>query len=412
MAEKVKYSSNSLCISYSHQDLPVLEKLSKYLKQLEKRNVITPWYDLKITSEKDFQVTIRKHFKEDDIIVLLISIDFLSSDYCMKKELPTAMRRHNAGEALVIPIIVRTCPWQDTAFGKKILALPSPNGDPILSEPKEKHDEIYNSIYIDIKKRVEDFRRRKYETQKSAESDKESTPSFVTKSSGISIMFPINQRLRVNSSFVDALESTYESIISFNEMVNNYIKGVRVNFKRDIRKHADFDSKSSCECNYVKAFLTFLSTYICARFFKNYRVRVHFRYRDGDGQYKKLAVVNTHVADSIDFGELTEISHGKGLIYHTSESITSLVKSLNPKLKFDTKNSNHWLDYLTAVFPNYFENRCPILTMGISIADNSSQDMLFCLNRVGFEKYIENYLKSFEKETGILLLNVIKCKHI
>jgi hypothetical protein len=57
------------------------------------------------------------------IILLLISIDFINSEYCYDTEMERAMERHQKGEARVIPIILRSCLWQYAPFAK-LQALP------------------------------------------------------------------------------------------------------------------------------------------------------------------------------------------------------------------------------------------------------------------------------------------------
>ena len=64
-----------------------------------------------------------------DIILLLISADFIASDYCYEKEMQRAMARHNNSEAVVIPIILRPTDWQNTPFSK-LQFLPK-DGEPV-----------------------------------------------------------------------------------------------------------------------------------------------------------------------------------------------------------------------------------------------------------------------------------------
>lgn len=53
-----------------------------------------------------------------DVILLLISVDFLASEYCYSKEMETALTRHDAGTASVIPVILRPCDWKSSPFRK------------------------------------------------------------------------------------------------------------------------------------------------------------------------------------------------------------------------------------------------------------------------------------------------------
>ena len=74
--------------------------------------------------------------------MLLISSDFLASDYCYDIEMERAIERHESGEARVIPVIIRDCLWTDTSFGK-LLALPQ-DGKPVDSSPNR--DEAFTVV--------------------------------------------------------------------------------------------------------------------------------------------------------------------------------------------------------------------------------------------------------------------------
>ena len=73
-----------------------------------------------VTSGKE---QIDDELERADIVFLLVSADFLASDYCYEIEMDRAMARHEAGEARVIPVIVRDVSWRSAPFGK-MQALP------------------------------------------------------------------------------------------------------------------------------------------------------------------------------------------------------------------------------------------------------------------------------------------------
>src|SRR5437588_12184082 len=64
-----------------------------------------------------------------DVNLLLVSPDFIQSDYCYGKEMQQAIDRHSAKEAKVIPILLRSVDWTDTPF-KHLQVLPT-NARPI-----------------------------------------------------------------------------------------------------------------------------------------------------------------------------------------------------------------------------------------------------------------------------------------
>jgi hypothetical protein len=88
-----------------------------------------------------------------DIILLLISIDFINSPYCYDIELDRALERHTAGEAVVIPVILRSCVWKSTSFGN-VQAVPK-YGRPVALRPDR--DEALINVAEGIKQLAEDL---------------------------------------------------------------------------------------------------------------------------------------------------------------------------------------------------------------------------------------------------------------
>lgn len=113
----------SLFISYSHADEGVKTELLKHLEPLKKLHLVETWHDRKLKPGEEWENVISKELEKADIILLLVSIDFINSKYCYDIELDKALERHEQKTAVVIPIIVRNCLWQFTPFAK-IQALP------------------------------------------------------------------------------------------------------------------------------------------------------------------------------------------------------------------------------------------------------------------------------------------------
>jgi hypothetical protein len=109
--------------SYSHRDEVLRDDLAKHLHLLERQGIITRWHDRCITGGTEWAGSIDEHLRTADIILLLVSADFLASDYCYDVEVRRAMERHEAREARIIPIILRAADWHSAPFGK-LQALP------------------------------------------------------------------------------------------------------------------------------------------------------------------------------------------------------------------------------------------------------------------------------------------------
>jgi hypothetical protein len=112
-----------LFFSYAHKDEGLRDKLATHLTLLQRQGVITAWHDRRIIAGSKWADQIDEHLNSANIILLLISADFLASNYCYDVELKRAMERHEAGEAVVIPIILRPVDWTGAPFGQ-LQALP------------------------------------------------------------------------------------------------------------------------------------------------------------------------------------------------------------------------------------------------------------------------------------------------
>jgi len=112
-----------LFISYNHSDSQYKDDLVKHIDPLKRLKLIDTWFDGKIQAGKNINEEIRSEIASSDIILLLVSIDYLNSYYCVEIEMEEAMVRHEAGDSRVIPIILRSCMWLHMPFSK-LKALP------------------------------------------------------------------------------------------------------------------------------------------------------------------------------------------------------------------------------------------------------------------------------------------------
>lgn len=102
--------------SYAHEDLDLCNRLLTHLASLRRSGLISEWHDRKIVPGSKWAKTIDDHVNSADVILLLISADFLASDYCHEIEMKRALERHAAGETIVLPVIIRPVDWKGTPF--------------------------------------------------------------------------------------------------------------------------------------------------------------------------------------------------------------------------------------------------------------------------------------------------------
>lgn len=112
----------TLVFSYSHVDEALRNELEKHLSPLKRMGKITTWHDRRIVPGQEFENQIDHYFSQADIILLLISSDFIASDYCYQVEMTNALERHKRGEAVVIPVILRECAWHQLPLGNIMAA--------------------------------------------------------------------------------------------------------------------------------------------------------------------------------------------------------------------------------------------------------------------------------------------------
>lgn len=102
--------------SDSPTDAPLLEQLERHLSALQREGLIATWHKRLIVPGSVRQEELDSHLNTATLILLLVSSDFLASDYCYGTEMQRALQRHAAKEAQVIPILLRSCVWQSMPF--------------------------------------------------------------------------------------------------------------------------------------------------------------------------------------------------------------------------------------------------------------------------------------------------------
>lgn len=131
-------------ISYSHQDEDLRRELEKHLKVLQRNNQISIWHDRKIGAGGEFDNAIDENLKSSQLILLLISIDFIDSNYCYEIEMKQALKQHSEKQSVVVPIILRECNWHKMPFGK-ILGLPT-DGKAVFGKTWHSIDEAFTNV--------------------------------------------------------------------------------------------------------------------------------------------------------------------------------------------------------------------------------------------------------------------------
>jgi hypothetical protein len=191
----------SVFFSYSHADEALRDQLEKQLAMLKRQGVIETWHDRRIGAGENIAHAIDKQINSDEIILLLVSPDFIASDYCYEIEMRRAMERHVAGEATVIPVILRACDWHHAPFGK-INAYPR-DGKPVTQWPDI--DEAFLQVAKAVRGVVEGLSKKKVAPEEPG------TPAYPVVPPVFSSTGPRSSNLRLAKSFTQRDKDQFQT---------------------------------------------------------------------------------------------------------------------------------------------------------------------------------------------------------
>jgi len=135
-------TSIDIFIAYSHNDLIYKDQLKKFMRPLLNSGQVKVWDDRDIEAGREWEAEIKERLYGADVILLLVSPDSLDSDYFYGKEVEVSLQRHTKGEAVVVPVILRPCLWEDTPISI-LEALPT-KAKPVTQWPSQ--DEAFTDV--------------------------------------------------------------------------------------------------------------------------------------------------------------------------------------------------------------------------------------------------------------------------
>jgi internalin A len=113
MRDEVEQLPVRAFVSYSHKDLEYLKELRSALAPLMRLQKLQLWDDRDIDAGDEWEKVIFQQLEESDIVLCLVSADFVASDFCYKKEFGAALEAHRKGEKTIVPVMLRKTDWQD-----------------------------------------------------------------------------------------------------------------------------------------------------------------------------------------------------------------------------------------------------------------------------------------------------------
>lgn len=199
--------------SYAHEDEDFLKELKAHLASLQARGLIHGWHDRMIGPGRDWKNAIDQHLGQSDLIVLLVSSDFINSSYCYSEELSQALRMHSEGRARAVPVIVRHCVWEPTRLGA-LQVLPQ-GGSPVASLSPPRRDELWMQVVNGIGHVISDLAAQRLYDDLAQEGSRALASGEVSVDSHIGKLASDNRRgLTLIARLSEAAASSIEEVLA------------------------------------------------------------------------------------------------------------------------------------------------------------------------------------------------------
>jgi len=210
-------SKPKLFVSYSRRDSAFLDDFKTHIAGLKRNNLIEEWTDQQIKPGEVWEKTLKRELETADIIIFLVSPDFIASDYIHDVEVDKAIERHNKGELIIVPVIIRSCDFESTKLNI-FQALPK-NAEPVSKW--EDKDEAWLNVVEGIKKIINVFEKK---TPNKENPTNNETDSLKMKIAGGDIEAALNELLKITKGKDN---SQYNSVIMQSGKFNRLNKEMR-----------------------------------------------------------------------------------------------------------------------------------------------------------------------------------------
>jgi hypothetical protein len=224
--------------SYSHNDETDRNELEKHLAVLKREGLIETWHDRRILAGDDLGNEVDQNLTESNLVLLLVSPDFLASDYCYSQEMQKALKMKSEGVAKVIPIILEHCDWKNTPL-KDLLACPQ-DGKPVSDYPNP--NKAFNEITTEIRRVIAEILVKQNKTTKPRLKDNVVTSE--SKSKPVVVDNIRSGNLRIKKIFTDYEKDTFkkDAFEYIAKYFNNSLEELKgrnpdINYKIDIESN-------------------------------------------------------------------------------------------------------------------------------------------------------------------------------
>lgn len=136
---------NTVFVSYSHKDAPFLDRLRVHLRPLEKQGLMDLWDDTKIEAGDRWKAAIEEALGRARVAILLVSADFLASDFIVDNELPPLLAKAESDGTRIVPIIVKPCRFRRDDTLNRFQAINDP-ASPLVSMSEGEQERVYDQL--------------------------------------------------------------------------------------------------------------------------------------------------------------------------------------------------------------------------------------------------------------------------
>lgn len=385
MSSKRKNNQKIKCvISYSHSDEELFKRFLVHLKMISRTYPLQIWTDRRIKAGQDIDTNIETYFNEAEIVFILVSCDYVKSDYCYEKELEIAYHRHNASKCVIVPVILSKVATIDELPFHSINRVPR-DGRAIRSfrsreDGFNKADDMIVDLLKDFKidnsKSQIDFSKFKKtivqnvptlksssitnSSKNSSKKNKISVPTYKIVCEGEIVDREITQNI------ILAMPEYFDNTYKFNAFANKVVNNRFESYKKELSKHCNTSGIdiNKLRLNNFRGFLFDLSNGIQKFYVGDVNSRVHFRRLNGN-QYEGIVVSGSKNIIS-NAKNLTVMPAQSGMIFKSGVLSMPLLRSFNKTIHTVGKNDSIWIEHLTCTF-SISNEKTPILSMGISL---------------------------------------------
>ncbi len=132
-------------VSYSRKDSEWLDRLRVHLKPLERDKGVRVFVDTDIDPGELWKEKIAKALESAKVAVLLVSANFLASDYIAKQELPPLLKAAQSAGVVILPMIISWCQFEQTEGLREFQAV-NPPSEPIINMTPGAQERTFNNL--------------------------------------------------------------------------------------------------------------------------------------------------------------------------------------------------------------------------------------------------------------------------